>query len=139
VFSGETLMSSCFADTDNNVVSYKRLATLNALDNIVYRIPEKQYCDAVDPDVYIIFNIQKNEFKISLSLLARKQLSKFPIDSVISFTITEYNDPYKPIQVIKYPITKLLASRRAKKYVGTNMNISIFTKRIFKCYVFEKI
>jgi hypothetical protein len=57
----------------------------------------------------------------------------------MEFLITSYNDPHGLHQVISFKLEELEKGSKEFIYTGTDNRFSIFTRRIFKNYVFEKI
>ena len=57
----------------------------------------------------------------------------------MQFFITAYNDPHNLYQTIAFQLKDLEQSSKEFIYTGSHNRFSIFTRRILKNYVFEKI
>jgi hypothetical protein len=69
------------------------------------------------------------------------KVNQFPwIETVeIRFFITAYNDPHDLYQIIVFQLKDLSQNSKEFIYTGPHKRFSIFTKRILKNYVYEKI
>ena len=57
----------------------------------------------------------------------------------MEFLITSYNDPHNLYQSISFRLEELEENPKEFDYNGTDKRFSIFTRRIFKNYIFEKL
>ena len=77
------------------------------------------------------------EFQISDRL--KEKNIKWSGDTELKFIISSYNDPHKIYQVIRLTLQELTDSNVRISYNNSDKNFSVFTSRIFKKYVFEKV
>jgi hypothetical protein len=139
IFEGAVLLSNCFVDLSSDSIEVIQNASLTKIDDILHRIPEIPYTVIEDPDLKIEFISNEKKIKISLSESIKNKRIKWSGDTRLKFLLTEYNDPHKIHDVISFTLDEIYKSAKEFPYNGPSGRFSIFTNRILKTYIFEKI
>lgn len=147
IISGEIRINNCFVDPTMGELEIVEVKNLTTIDDVMHRVVEKQWSEVEKPEIYLTYH--NNKLKIELSeefggtyKLDQKHhpLAKRKIfwdgDTVMSFLITDYNDPHKIHNIVEIKIADVIENF---KEIETNApkKFSIFTKRLFKNYVLE--
>jgi hypothetical protein len=56
----------------------------------------------------------------------------------MAFLVTEYNDPNVVRHTIKFTVDALVAEAQTSEKLNLDKKFSVYTKRLFPVYVFEK-
>lgn len=144
ILTGTVNIHDCFLDFYENKVEVKQVLTLYKIDDVLHRIVEKQYSDAVHPDISVRYN--KKQITIELSdrfygtLKSSKNVKKQKViwsgDTELIFYITDYNDPHVIHDIISITLDNITEKKYTKK-IKLPEKFSIFTRRLFKKYVME--
>lgn len=146
---GKIQLSSCFINLNSRKFEIAEIKVLNKIDDVLHRIIDKKWSTITEEeDIYVTYYSKKLTMKFELSAKHHgTKKSKFTTKRKIhwdgatemTFLITEYNDPNEVIEVIKFTVNDLI---NKSKSVTINCDISdkfsVYTKRIFPNYVFEK-
>jgi hypothetical protein len=121
---------STMSIVDNQTVSI----SLTKLDDVLHRVVEKQWSTVDDPDITIQYNASEN----SLTFLSNKKIKNYlwSGDTVLTFLITGYNDPNVLKEMIYVTVGDIIENQKTIKIEALE-NFSIYTRRVFKDYVFE--
>jgi hypothetical protein len=139
IFEGKISLTSCFVDVIDDNLELIQITSLIKIDDILHRIPDIKYFKFDNPDIFIQFLSEKNLIKIQLSNKLKKKSIRWNGDTKLKFIICAYNDPHKIYQLIDLTLDQLFINDITIPYVGDNSQFSVFTARIFKNYIFEKI
>ena len=112
------------------------LHTLTRIDDVLHRIPDKQWANIDNPDIMIIYNSKNNT--IAFELNSRYNNVILSGDTNMMYHITEYNDPNILKQKIEFKVGDLLESKKVYELTA-NGEFSVYTRRIFENYIFEKV
>lgn len=138
IFEGRVSMMSCFVDRHDDVIEVVHKQVLKKIDDVLHRVPEKQFSNIESPDVRIVYNSKSKKIKIELTKELKKKRIRWDGYTRLKFIVSEYNDPHKIIQVASYTLDELLSANKTIKYLGTSDKFSVFTGRIFKNYILER-
>jgi hypothetical protein len=138
IFDGRISLSSCFVDISDGSVEVVQTQTIVKIDDILHRIPNKEFSDITESDLSINFNSSKKLLTFFLNEKIKNKKIQWAGNTELRFFITEYNDPHKTLQVIKFKLEDLYKDDLLIDYLGSDLDFSIFTSRIFKKYIFEK-
>ena len=139
VFSGKIALTSCFVDEVEGKLEIIQTKSLKTIDDILHRIIDKKYSEFISPDVVVRYIVEEKNIEFELSDRLKEKNIKWSGDTELKFIICSYNDPHKIYQIIKFTLEDLFESNAKILYTGTDNNFSVFTPRIFKKYVFEKV
>lgn len=136
IYQGKKNLNSFKVDTssmkliDNEILA----ASLIRLDDVLHRVVEKQWSNIENPDVTIQYKSSDN----SLIFLSDKKLKNhiWSGDTVLTFLITGYNDPNVLKEMVYVTIGDIVENQKTVK-IETSGKFSIYTRRVFKNYVFE--
>lgn len=150
VIEGRVRIGSCYVDVDSETMEIVEVKNVFKIDDILHRIPLKEYADFDKPDLFVTYLQKTKKLKIELSeeqFGTRKLPKKFqPVkqkktrwagDTTLRFLITEYNDPHAIIEVVELTIDDLIGNKKIITDIEVPKKFSIFTRRIFKNYVME--
>jgi hypothetical protein len=139
IHNGIIQMSSCFVDIDSETIEIVTKHSLIKIDDVLHRVIDKKYRVTQKNDIIIQFNELEN--KIIFVLYSSTNTRKIHRDgsTEMQFFITSYNDPHNLYQTITFQLKDLEQSSKEFIYTGPYKRFSIFTRRILKNYVFEKI
>lgn len=150
IIEGKISLSSCFVDSDSDKVEFVESKTVIKIDDLMHRIPEKQWCDLDKIDLYVVYYKKSETLKFQLSeeyggtkklskkfQPVRKRKIKWDGNTVMNFLITDYNDPNIVHSTVSLSINDLIGKDRVFKNVDFAENHSIYTKRFFKNCVME--
>ncbi len=149
IMDGKIKIHSCFVDLVNNELDITETKSIFKIDNVLHRITEKKWSKIEKPDVYISYNSKKKTIKFELSeeFKGTKKLPKkfHPIkqrrinwngETEMSFMVTDYNDPNLLFEMISFKINDIVEKSISLK-IDVPEKFSVYTRRIFKNYVFE--
>jgi hypothetical protein len=137
--NGIIRMSSCFVDLDAEVIEIVEKHSLTKIDDILHRLVDKKYSSVQDPDIVVKYNEEDHKLTFVMTPILKTRKIRWDGHTEVEFLITSYNDPHCLYQVISFKLEELEESPREFIYNGVDQRFSIFTRRIFKNYVFEKV
>jgi hypothetical protein len=130
-------MSFCFVDIDSETVEIVTKHSLVKIDDVLHRVIDRKYSPSQKNDIIIQYNELENKIIFVLPIKTRK--IQWDGSTEMQFFITAYNDPHNLYQTIAFQLKDLEQSSKEFIYTGPHNRFSIFTRRILKNYVFEKI
>ena len=139
IHNGIIQMSSCFVDMDSEKVEIVTKYSLVKIDDVLHRVIDKKYVPDQKNDIIIQYNELENKIIFVLHSSIKTRKIRWDGHTDMEFLITSYNDPHGLHQVISFKLEELEKGSKEFIYTGTDNRFSIFTRRIFKNYVFEKI
>lgn len=109
---------------------------LTKIDDVLHRVIEKKWSNVSNPDITIRYD-SKNE---SLIFSANKKHRNFVWsgDTILLFLITGYNDPNVLKEMVQVTVGDLLENQKKVK-IKTSGKFSIYTRRVFRDYIFEAL
>jgi hypothetical protein len=139
IHSGIIQMSSCFVDIDSETVEIITKHSLVKIDDVLHRVIDKKYVPDQKNDIIIQYNELENKIIFVLHNSIKTRKIQWAGSTEMQFFITGYNDPHDLYQTIVFQLKDLEQSSKEFIYTGSHNQFSIFTRRILKNYVFEKI
>jgi hypothetical protein len=148
IFEGKISSNACAVDLLTKTFELIETRSLNKIENLLYRIPDKRWANPdVEPDIYISYDREKNQLTFELTEIlygARKSHSdekkrKFNWDGEtdMAFLITDHSDPNVLRKVLIVKIDELINQNKVFENIKLPTRFSIYTRRIFKNYVFD--
>ena len=137
IHNGIIQMSFCFVDIDSETVEIITKHSLVKIDDVLHRVIDRKYAPSQKNDIIIQYNELENKIIFVLPIKTRK--IQWDGSTEMQFFITAYNDPHNLYQTITFQLKDLEQSSKEFIYTGFHNRFSIFTRRILKNYVFEKI
>jgi hypothetical protein len=147
VYEGKLQLSSCFIDIDSGTFQVAEIKVLNKIDDVLHRIVDKQWSKfEEEEDVFV--TMFSNEGKMIIELSEKyngtKQSSKkskrkihWDGSTVMTFLITDYNDPNIVFEVVKIKIDDLIGKSTTLRIKNIPEKFSVYTKRLFPKYILE--
>jgi len=139
IHNGIVQMNSCFVDMDSETVEIVTRQSLTKIDDVLHRVIDKKYVPDQKNDIIIQYNELENKIIFVLHSLSKSRKIQWAGSTEMQFFITAYNDPHNLYQTIVFQLTDLEQSSKEFIYTDSHKPFSIFTRRILKNYVFEKI
>lgn len=149
IMDGKIKIHSCFVDLVNNELDITETKSIFKIDNVLHRLAEKKWSKVEKPDIFVSYNSKKKTIKFELSEEFRgtKKLSKkfYPVkqrninwdgETEMNFMITDYNDPNLLFDMISFKINDIVGKSMSLE-IDVPEKFSVYTRRIFKNYVFE--
>jgi len=147
VYEGKLQLTSCFIDIDSGSFQIAEVKVLNKIDDVLHRIIDKQWAESdEEEDLFVTVFTNDNKMLIELSekyngtrLSVKKAKRKIHWDgsTVMTFLITDYNDPNIIFDVKKIKIDDLIGNSISIHLNELPEKFSIYTKRLFPKYVLE--
>jgi hypothetical protein len=124
--------------------------TVSKIDDVLHRIVDSQWSEIDKPDVFITYKDNTLTFQLTEELHGtyildeqfqpvKKRKVRWDGDTELNFFVTEYNDP----NILHKSIVMTLSDIVEKDYVVELSDLpekfSVYTRRIFKNYVINKI
>jgi hypothetical protein len=139
IFNGLIPLHICFVEEINGNLELIQTQVIKKIDDILHRVIDKEYADFNDPDLVIQFDNLNKKIIFLLDDKIKSKKIKWNGNTEVKFILSEYNDPYKFFQVISFKLEELYNNKLEFMYTGTCNNFSIFTSRIFKKNVLERL
>jgi hypothetical protein len=139
VFNGTIPLNVCFVEETNGNLELIQTQVIKKIDDILHRVIDKEYAKFKDPDLIIQYDILNKKIIFLLDNKIKSKKIKWDGNTEVKFILSEYNDPYKFFQVISFKLEDLYDNNLEFMYTGTCNNFSIFTSRIFKKNVIERL
>lgn len=145
---GKLQLTSCFVDASSGKFEISEMTNLSKIDDVLHRVIDKQWATDDDFDVYILHDTSKKSLTFELSSKYRgtrksvsdvKRTVRWASGTVMSFLVTDYNDPNIVRTSIKFPIDELINNQKTIECVDLDRKFSIYTRRLFPSYVLETI
>jgi hypothetical protein len=137
IHTGQTNLKSYKVDIETLTLEKNTDLVFNSLvriDDILHRVVEKKWSKIEKSDVYI----QYDPVNSSLIFSANNKHRNFiwSGDTVLLFLITGYNDPNVLKETVQMTVGDILENK-IKIKIKTSGKFSIYTRRVFKDYIFE--
>lgn len=146
IISGKIKIHCCFVDLHSKTVDVVEKHYVRKIDDILHRIIEKKWSDIIDPEIFLLCEIDKNQIKIQLtseyggtkkSSIALKRKCAWSGDTVMDFYLTDYNDPNILYEKFSIVLNELLGKTKTIPIKRFPKNFSLYTRRIFKNYMVQ--
>lgn len=138
--NGIVKMNSCFVDLDLECVEILETNALRKIDDIVHRIVDKKYSDIENPDILISYQTETNSLIFQMTGVLKKRKIKWNEYEDLNFFITDYNDPHILYDIVSIKLIDLYQENYIHTCADTlNKKFSIYTRRVFKNYLFENL
>jgi hypothetical protein len=135
--NGIIKMNFCFVDVDAQELQIVEQNGIRKIDDIIHRIVEKKFSTIQKPDVIVSYDCETNIIKFEMSKTLRNRKIKWPEGTVMQFLITSYNDPHIVFQTLTIDLEDLHQQDQQVSYIGNDKRFSVYTRRLFKNYIFE--
>ncbi len=140
ILENKIKLTSCFVDVHSNKLEIAEIKSLYKIDDILHRIIDKKWTKAEQFDVEVLYNSDQKMLKFKLSESFRN--AGRPIvwngETAMDFLITDYNDPNVVYEFVSFRIADIISGD-----INVNLTIdsdfSVYTRRLFKNYVFEAL
>lgn len=139
IHNGIVQMNCCFVDMDTKTIEIATKHSLVKIDDVLHRVIDKKYAPDQKNDIVIQYNQLENKIIFILHTATEKSKILWAGNVEIQFFITAYNDPHDLYQTIVFQLKDISQNSKEFIYTGPHKRFSIFTKRILKNYVYEKI
>jgi hypothetical protein len=133
---GKIGLNSCFVDITSGTFEIAEVKRLTKIDDVLHRIMDKSYAGLLVPDVLVVQD--GNSLVFTISEKYKKRKIHWAEDTEMSFLVTEYNDPNIVRHTIKFTINNLISNEQISKDLNLTKKFSVYTKRLFPVYLFEK-
>ncbi len=135
--NGIIKMNSCFVDIEAQELQIIEQNGIRKIDDIIHRIVENKFSNISKPDIIVSYDQTTQNITFEMSKTLRGRKIKWPEDTVMQFLITSYNDPHIVLQTLTINLADLHQQDQQINYTGTNSRFSVYTRRLFKNYIFE--
>jgi len=139
IHNGIVQLNSCFVDMDSETVEIVTRQSLVKIDDVLHRVIDKKYVPDQKNDIIIQYNELENKIIVVLHNSIKTRKIQWDGSTEMQFFITAYNDPHNLYQTIVFQLKDLEQGSKEFIYTAPHKRFSIFTRRILKNYVFEKI
>ena len=151
IIAGEISMSKCFIDPQEGKLEITEVKDLFKIDDVLHRIIVKEYSDIKKPDIHLTHYSDDNKLVVKLSeeyggthiqdeefqpVVKRKMF--WDGETIMDFTITEYNDPNIITDNFSIKISDLVGKTVTLKDLNFSKYFSVYTRRLFKNYMIEE-
>jgi len=150
IIEGRTKIHSCFVDPASNTLELSEVKTVIKMDDVLHRIVDSQWSNIAKPDIHITYNNSTIVFQLTEELYGtyildkkfqpvKKRKVRWDGDTQLHFFITEYNDPNILYQSVVVTLADIIAKSHTVDVTNLPEKFSVYTRRIFKNYVIEKL
>jgi transcriptional regulator len=150
IIEGRTKIHSCFVDPTSNTLELSEVKTVVKMDDVLHRIVDNKWSDIEKPDLYITYNTNELTFQLTEELHGtyilddkfqpvKKRKIRWDGDTQLHFFVTEYNDPNILYKSIEITLSDIIEKSHTVKLEDLPEKFSVYTRRIFKNYVIEKL
>jgi len=150
IIEGRTKIHSCFVDLTSNTLELSEVKTVVKMDDVLHRIVERQWSDIEKPDLYIAYKDNTLTFQLTEELYGtyilddqfqpvKKRKVRWDGDTQLHFFVTEYNDPNILHKSIVITLSDIIEQSHTVEILALPDKFSVYTRRIFKNYVIEKL
>lgn len=150
IIEGRIKINDCFVDLDTGELEIIELKNVFKIDDILHRVPAKQWSEVEKPEIYITYFTESKKLKIQLSeeysgtkklpkkfQPVKQKKTRWAGDTNLIFFLTDYNDPHAIKDIVKFTINDLIGNTKIINNIVLPKRFSIFTRRIFKNYVMD--
>jgi hypothetical protein len=135
--NGIIKMNSCFVDVEAQELQIIEQTGIRKIDDIIHRIVEDRFSNISKPDIIVTYNQATQDITFKMSKTLRSRSIKWPEGTIMQFLITSYNDPHIVFQTLTINLEELHRQDQTINYTGTSSRFSVYTRRLFKNYIFE--
>lgn len=149
IIEGEIRISSCTVNTHTSELEIAETKVVFKMDDVLHRIVDRMWSDIEYPDVYLTYDTKKKQLKVELSIefggtkdTGRPNIGRKIIwsgDTEMNFLITDYNDPNVLYELVPLRLSDLISNAKVIENLELPNKFSIYTRRLFKNYVMEKL
>jgi transcriptional regulator len=150
IIEGRTKIHSCFVDPTSNTLELSEVKTVVKMDDVLHRIVERQWSDIEKPDLYITYKDNTLTFQLTEELHGtyildahfqpvKKRKVRWDGDTQLHFFVTEYNDPNILHKSVVITLSDIIEKSHTVEVLALPDKFSVYTRRIFKNYVIEKL
>jgi len=147
LIEGKLPVHKCYIDFDTMTVEIAETKTVNKINDVLHRVIELEHSLAKKNDVHITYSQIDNIFSIELTDInqfveisngetVKKRIPWDP-STILSFYLTDYNDPNVIYQTVKITLADLMVATQTIPFIDLPDRFSVYTKRLFKHYVLE--
>lgn len=136
IFNGSELITSYKVDTFSKTLVKLNKVDIVKMDDILHRIIDKKWSAITDPDVIVKYDTENKQ--LSFSMNQKYQDAIWNGNPEVEFLITGYNDP----NILKYMISlRIDEISKNTKIIDLDIpgKFSVYTRRVFKNYIFETV
>jgi hypothetical protein len=141
ILENKIKLTSCFVDVHSNKLEIAEIKSLYKIDDILHRIIDKHWSTEAEFDVEVLYNRSQKMLKFKLSESFRN--AGRPIfwdgETSMDFLITAYNDPNMIYKFVSFKVADLSSADIDISNIDIEDTFSVYTRRLFKSYVFEAI
>jgi hypothetical protein len=147
ITEGKLSLNNCFVDFESGEFQIAEIKVLNKIDDVLHRVIEKKWSAAEnEEDFFITYDDQNKNLRFELSsryngthisTSGSKRKIRWDGSTVMTFLITDYNDPNYVYQTIKIKIDDLINNFKEFTIVDVPNRFSVYTKRLFPNYVMD--
>lgn len=139
IINGIIRMNTCVVDPDSETVEIMERHGLRKIDDILHRIPDSKYNKIEDADIIVDYKSKSKKFTITLSRNLKSKRIMWVEETSAQFLITAYNDPHQVYETVLIKLDDLKEKPYSFVYKGPDERFSIFTRRLFKKYVYNEL
>jgi len=139
IMNGIIRMNTCFVDLDSDKIEIIEKYGLRKIDDIMHRVPDYKYNKVENPDLLIEYESKSKKLTFTMSDNIRNKKVYWMDETVVSFAITAYNDPYHVFQTITCTLDNLKENPMSFVIDTNGKRFSIFTRRLFKKYLYREL
>jgi hypothetical protein len=150
IIEGRTKIHSCFVDPTSNTLELSEVKTVIKMDDVLHRIVDSQWSDIEKPDLYITYNDSTLTFQLTEELYGtyvldkkfqpvKKRKVRWDGDTQLHFFVTEYNDPNILYKSVVMTLADIIEKSYTVELLELPEKFSVYTRRIFKNYVINKL
>jgi hypothetical protein len=147
IIEGKIRITSCMVNVYTKEFEIAEIKTAYRMDDVLHRIPDVQWADIENPEIYLTYDAGTLTFELSKEFGGTKVSSDRPItvirrtlwegDTTMNFFITDYNDPNVLHKTMSIKIIELMNTSKVYKDLNIPKRFSVYTRRLFKKYVME--
>jgi hypothetical protein len=148
ILEGEVPLSKCFIDVQSGSLEITEVQNLFKIDDVLHRVIDIKWADIDEPDVIVSrkgdkFTVQLSEkfggtYKLNRDEPVAKRKIFWDGETILSFDICEYNDPHTSYYTASVKLDDIVG--KAFEFTcECPDDASVFTRRLFKNYVFEEV
>lgn len=139
IMNGVIRMNTCYVDLESDKVEIFEKYGLRKIDDIMHRIPDARFHQVENPDLLVTFESKLKRITLSLSDSIKNKKVYWVDETTVSFQITAYNNPYHVYQTITCTLDDLKNNPMSFIIDTENKRFSIFTRRLFKKYLYREV
>jgi hypothetical protein len=150
IIEGKITLDSCSVDITGDTVTILETRAMFKIDDVLHRIVEIDHADFEKPNVFLTYENNSLTLELTEEYGGTKLLpEKFqPVkrkkinwagSTDMNFLITDYNDPNVLYKVFSIKIMDLIDNKITLKNLELPEKFSVYTRRLFKNYVLERI